>query len=171
MESNGYESFSVDELESDRRTYIRFQPDDQVRQTLLVVRKREYPAKLINLSAGGCEVTTSLKVKVKLGDQIKLLSKMGRFVTRVTHLDATGDELRLGLQLVAEFVNQRGNEIRSLEHRKIGEPEAPPAVQNRLMPWIVLGLLVVLGALLGNAGIRDQVWQQLKSVGAPDPSS
>ena len=56
MSSENFESYSIEEIPSDRRTFTRFQPDDQVRQTLIVSRKQEYPATIVNFSATGCDL-------------------------------------------------------------------------------------------------------------------
>lgn len=165
MSPDNLESYSIEEIPSDRRTFTRFQPDDQVRQTLIVVKKREIPARIGNLSSNGCEVLVPRNTKIDIGNEITLLSKLGCFVARVMHVDRQHKDLRIGLKFVGEFIPGEKNRVRSLESG-FGKTCATDQ-GNGLPAWrqaLLFGMLVGIGVILGNGVLRERFLTNLRAV-------
>jgi hypothetical protein len=163
MESEEFESYVINESASDRRTCTRFSPIDPIRQTLLVYRRREYPAELMNLSANGCNVTTSLKVKVNIGDELVLLSRLGRFLTRVAHVETQETARQLGLRFIAEYVEGEGNKLRSLEVGKGAITVEMNGQPNHWLPLIAVAFVAGLACVVSNATVRGEILQRIQT--------
>ncbi len=147
-------------MSSDKRHSYRYRVQEEFTQATVLTGRKEWPAELVNESAGGFLVATTSSAGVKPGDSITLRIHSGSYLTEVVHVRPEGEKVHLGVRRFDDDLQPQPRSFGAQGWRGAGKQQTAFLGQGFLMFGAYAGLALLSAAfvLWGDPGRSLRTW-------------